>query len=75
MCRVKGRKEWKERRNHAREGAGGYVAERFSSSCLFHMIPTCPKKAHKAQLKGKVETKELYFERLILASGGDTKNK
>lgn len=51
---------------------GQDVAERFSSSWLFHVIP---RKAHHAQLKGKIETKEVYFKRLILASGGDTKNK
>lgn len=56
--------------------AGGYVAEKFSSSCHFDMIPTCPRKAHKAQLKGKkVETKGVSFKGLILASGGESKNK
>lgn len=72
MCRVKDGKEWAERSNHARKGAGDYVAERFSSSWLFHVIP---RKAHHAQLKGMTETKEVYLKILILASGWDAKKE
>jgi len=55
--------------------AGGCVAK-FSPSCLFNTIPTCSRKAHKAQLKGrKVETKGVSFKGLILAAGGESKNK
>lgn len=52
------------------------MQQRFSSSGLFNMIPTCPRKAHKAQLKGKkVETKRVSFKGLILASGRESKTK
>lgn len=52
------------------------MAEKFSSSCLFSMIPPCPRKPRKAQLKGRqVETKAVSFKGLILASGEESKNK
>lgn len=71
---MKGKKAGKERRSSAR-GRWLIVAKKFSS-CLFNMIPTCPREAHKAQLKGrKVETKRIYFKGLFLALRGESKNK
>lgn len=70
---MKGRKEQKEKKQCKGQVS---VWQKFSSSDLFNVIPTCPRKARKAQLKGKkVETKRVSFKGLILASGGESETK